>query len=133
MTEEPLFDAKAPVIDRRRKEWISLDSGRLCVWEMAAADTLFIIEQSVRPGRDRPLVPIAGDAMLWQVVVSCYKGDQPGAERVFQITDLARIQQLRKSEWDRLLAAIERVNATDAAEVERLQDFTPAAPGGNRR
>jgi hypothetical protein len=130
---EPLFDAKAPVLDQRRKEWVSLDTGRLCVWEMEAADTLFIVEQSVRPGRERTSTLSATEAMLWRVLVSCYSGDQEGATRIFDITDLPRIKRLRKTEWDRLLAAIERVNGTDAEEVPDLKDFTPAAPGGNRR
>src|SRR6266478_6009354 len=98
-TDQPLFDAKAPLIDQRRKEWVSLDSGRLCVWEMEAADTLFIVERSLRPSSDQKQQLSAGDAMLWRVLVSCYKGDQPGAQRVFDVTDLPRIQRLRKAEW----------------------------------
>ncbi len=73
------------------------------------------------------------DAMLWRVLVSCYKGEHAGAERVFDMTDLPRIQHLRKSEWDTLLAAIERVNGLDSEEVPLLKDFTSAAPGINRR
>jgi len=135
MSEEPLFDAKAPVIDQRRKEWVSLDAGRLCVWEMEAGDTLFIVERSMRPGREREglTAAVASDSMLWRVLVSCYKGEQAGAERVFDITDLPRIQHLRKTEWDKLLAAIERVNGLDEGEVPALKDFTPAPPGGKRR
>lgn len=130
--EEPIFDPKAPLLDMRRKEWVRLDTGRVCVWEMEAADTLFIVEHSLRPGREKTTLA-ATDAMLWRVLVSCYNGAEPGAGRIFEITDLPRIQRLRKTEWDRLLAAIERVNGTDAEEVPLLQDFTAAAPGGNRR
>src|SRR6266568_5081224 len=133
METEPLFDAKAPVLDQRRKDWVSLDQGRLCVWEMEAADTLFIVERSLRPASDRKAELAASDAMLWRVLVSCYKGDQAGAQRVFGVEDLPRIQRLRKAEWDRLLAAIERVNGLAPEEVPALQDFTPAAPGGKRR
>jgi hypothetical protein len=133
--EQALFDAKAPVLDMRRKEWVSLDSGRLCVWEMEAADTLFIVERSMRPvtSGQQPKIAASVDAMLWRVVVSCHKGEEAAAERVFDITDLGRISKLRKTEWDRLLGAIERVNGLDAEEVPKLLDFTPAAPGGNRR
>jgi len=136
MSEEQLFDAKAPLIDRRRKEWVSLDAGRVCVWEMEAADTLFIVERSLRPaapGAAPSAMAASVDAMLWRVLVSCYKGEHAGAERVFDMTDLPRIQHLRKSEWDTLLAAIERVNGLDSEEVPLLKDFTSAAPGINRR
>jgi hypothetical protein len=131
MDKQPLFDAKAPVVDMRRKEWVSLDTGRLCVWEMEAADTLFIVERSLRPGQKDGRLS-AGDAMLWRVLVSCYKGEETEAERVFDITDLPRIQRLRKAEWDKLLEAIERVNGLDPAEVPDLEAFTPALPGGKR-
>lgn len=132
MTETP-FDPKAPVLDARRRERVDLDTGFLWVWEMEAADTLFIIERSLRPGgADKPQMA-ASDAMLWRVLVSCYQTGEPGAARVFEITDLGRIQKLRKAEWDRLLEAIERVNGLDAEEVPRLKDFTPAVSGTNRR
>lgn len=132
MSDTP-FDAKAPVLDNRRRERVDLDSGFLWVWEMEAADTLFIVERSLRPGQEKAPQIAAGDAMLWRVLVSCYKTGEPGSDRVFDITDLPRIQKLRKTEWDKLLEAIERVNGLDAEEVPKLKDFTPVVSGSNRR
>src|SRR5436190_6655348 len=106
--EQPLFDAKAPIEDHRRREWVSLDAGRLCVWELEAADLLFIVENAARGPGDAKARVNSTDGVLWRVLVSCYKGEEPGAQRVFDITDLPRIQKLRKTEWDKLLAAIER-------------------------
>lgn len=130
MSEAPLFDPDAPVTDERRKEKVTLDRGYVWVWELDAADYLFISERTLRPdgSAGNPV-----DRVLWRILVSCYKGDQPGAERVFGMQHLPRLQKLRGVELARLLAAIERVNGLDAEEVPRLMDFTAAAAATSSR
>lgn len=125
---EPIFNPKAAATAPRRHEWVRLYAGRVCVQEMTAADTLFVLERAQRLGAGHG---ISGtEIMLWQVVVSCYDGPGPEAKRIFEITDLAVVQGLRNSDWQRLQQAIERVNMLEDAEVAALEDFTAAA-GGN--
>lgn len=125
--DEKIFNPKEPWIDRRRYEWVQLDAGRVCVRELTAADSLFVMQQSTRPAMaGRAAQMDNSQAMLWQIQASCYNGHEESSQLIFDITDLPVIQRLRQSEWGKLVAAIERVNALADEEVERLEDFTRA-------
>jgi len=94
---------------------------------MMASDKLFVLERSQRPSGPGGVPSIdSGSVLLWQVVVSCYTGPTAEAARVFEMTDIPVIQKLRGRDWDRLIAAIERVNSLADEEVAALEDFTPA-------
>lgn len=129
---ETIFDPKAPREDKRRCERVELDGGVVYVKEMQAADSLFCLEHSVRPspGPGGQSIDVGG-MQIWQVVVSCYRGPEPDAGRVFEITDVHCIRELRNSDWRRLQDAIERVNGLAESEVAAAQDFTGAARDGS--
>ncbi len=122
-----IFNPKAAHADHRNREWVTLDGGRICVKEMMAADKIFVLERSQRPiGPSGAPTIDSGSVLLWQIVVSCYQGEESEAGRIFDMTDIPVIQKLRGTDWDRLVAAIERVNSLADAEVAALEDFTPA-------
>jgi hypothetical protein len=122
-----LFNPKEPVLDQRRREWVELDNGWVCVWEMDFADTLFVRDQSLRPGPGGGQT-VGNDAVLWQILVSCHAGEESGSPRTFEVTDFPRIQKLRSAESGELLKAIERVNGLRDEEVSALKSFTPPPP-----
>jgi hypothetical protein len=123
MSDRTIFNPQAPFLDTLRREWVELDGGWVCVREMQAADSLFIMEHSSRPGRNELDMT---RYRIWRIVVSCYKGEEPGAERTFGLTDLDRVQKLRAAEWAKLIEAIDRVNGLADEEVSAAQDFTEA-------
>ena len=132
MSDLPIFNPKLPRADHRRGEWVDLDTGRVYVREMNARDSLFVLEHSQRQGP--PGTPAGlniGNLQTWQIIVSCYQGEESQAGRIFEITDVEAIQSLRAAEWRKLLEAIERVNALSDAEVSDLEGFTAAGRDGS--
>lgn len=130
MSDTPIFNPRLPQADHRRGEWVELEGGRLYVREMSARDSLFVLEHSQRAGSQGASLNL-GNLQTWQIIVSCYNGDGPEAQRIFAITDIEVIQGLRAAEWRKLQDAIERVNALSDQEVSALADFTPAGGGSS--
>jgi len=126
-----IFNPKAEWQDRRRSEWVTLDAGRVCVVEMRASESLFVLEHASRPGAPQALAVDGQAVMLWQIVVSCYDGPGPQAKRIFGPEDIPAIQRLRAAEWRRLLDTIERVNALSDTEAQATTDFTAAGADGS--
>ncbi len=127
--EEKVFDPKSQQADQRRAEKVHLDGGVVWVKEMQAADTLFCLQHSTRQGADQAMSLDMGGLQIWQVVRSCYRGPEPEALPVFDVTDVPVIQRLRAEEWNMLRDAINRVNGLAKSEVAALKDFTPAPEG----
>jgi hypothetical protein len=129
-SEPKLFDIQALENVTYNSEWVTLSQGQLCVRELSAADKLFVMERSQRPTAPGASPTIdAGSVLMWQIIVSCYDGPGKEARRVFEMKDLPLLQQMRGTDWERLIAAIERVNAVADTEVSAREAFTtlPAA------
>jgi hypothetical protein len=126
--EETIFDPRAAMPDRRRCERLELDGGVLYVKEMTAADTMFCLQNATRAGAPAHMALDMGGLTLWQVIVSCYRGPEPEAVRIFEARDMPVIQKLRAEEWNRLREVINRVNGLADEEVAATRDFT-APPG----
>lgn len=109
-----------------RHEWVSLDCGDLCVREMTAAQGTTLAERSQRPSIDPRGGFDTGEAVLWQILLSCFTDDTPAAQPVFaeHAEDIGIIMNLRLEEFKRLAQAINRVNGSDMTEVEVLRDFS---------
>lgn len=127
MTEPPILDPKSLTnTDRRRKEWVTLPGGRVCIWELTMPDGQWVLDRSLRPredprgGRD----PVVAGA--FEVIASCYDGDGPNAKRLFQEADIALVMGFTHAEFQILDAAIGRVNFLTRDEADELEDFTQA-------
>jgi len=120
----PIFDPKLPRADHRRGEWVELDAGKVYVREMNARDSLFVLEHSQRQAPAGMPSLNVGNMQTWNIIVSCYRGPEKDAARIFEIGDIEAIHGLRAAEWRKLLDAIERVNALSEAEVQEIEDFT---------
>jgi hypothetical protein len=128
---EKIFDPNEPVVDQRRSERVELDNGVVYVKEMETADLLFCQEHSTRTGGPAGGTVDFSAMQIWQVVVSCYRGKEPEARRVFDITHTDRIRKLRREEWFKLRDAIDRVNGMAAEEAATVRDFTEPLPDGS--
>ena len=127
--ERKIFNPKEVQPDQRRWEWVELDTGWVVVKEMQASDTLFCLDHSARPLAGPAQFKLdMGGLQIWQVIMSCYTGEAADAPRVFDITDMPVVQQLRGEVWTRLRDAIERVNGLADTEVAAAQAFTAAGP-----
>mgnify|MGYP001609220207 CR=1 FL=1 len=127
MADRRPYRVPTPETVQRRKEWVSLDGGDVCVWEMTVVESLMVAEHAARP----PGHPLGGadpkELGIWKVIASVYDTDQPGAQQVF-VANPKAIGSLRLEEFARLSQAIGRVNGDFPEEEEALRDFTPA-PG----
>lgn len=65
-------------------------------------------------------------ALLIQIVMSCFEGEEPEAKRVFSDLDLDKAGALPAEQTLAIMAAIQRVNGMAATEQEILRDFTAA-------
>lgn len=112
----------------RRKEWIELSGGTLCLWSFRAADVNLIGEYSTRPAED----PRGGidtlEASIWQIAFACYDGDGPDAKRLWPDLKAYEIRDMPADDWEALVLAINRLNGKDATSQEVMRDFTPAEP-----
>lgn len=110
----------------RRKEWVSLKGGDVCVWELTVADMAQIMERSARP----PIDPRGGNdsaaLLLYQIFFACYDGEEEGAKRIFGEGDLPQIGALTVSEMEAVMGAINRTCGKDAGQEELLEGFTRA-------
>jgi hypothetical protein len=117
----------------RRKEWVDLDGGSLCVWEMTVRENMTVIERSQRPSRDPRGGLDRSEQMLWQIVMSCFDGDGKNAKLVFSPTDPGPVFRLRMKEYVKIITAIGRVNGADEADLKDLEAFIEARPGASTR
>lgn len=130
MSERTIYKPGAAASQRRR-EWVSLPSGDICIWELTVADSTQIVERAARPEIDPRGGCSPAKSVAMQILLSCYDGEEDGAGRIFEERDLAAIYALPFGEFDLLLQAINRVNGKSATELERLRDFTAATQAPN--
>ena len=123
----PPTEAEAGCI--RRKEWVDLDGGALCVWEMTVRENMTVIERSQRPSRDRRGGLDRSEQMLWQIILSCYDGDTAAAKPIFQPGDPGPVFRMRMKDYVKIISAIGRVNGADEADLKDLEAFIEARPG----
>jgi hypothetical protein len=111
---------------KRRREWVTLPGGDICVWELTMSESAQIVERSARPAIDPRGGQVPATFVALQILFCCYDGEEDNAKRIFSEADLLAIYCLPFSEFDLLLGATNRVNGKDATELERLRDFTAA-------
>jgi hypothetical protein len=112
----------------RRKEWITLPAGEMCIWEMTCAEVAQMLERSQRPasfggGQDE------ATAMFYEIMLSCYHGDEVGAAPVFP--EMASVARLRWEDGVAIRAAVQRVNGKDASQEELMRGFSKAPEAQN--
>ncbi len=120
------------VRDDLRQECVDMPDGSyIWVRELTVAEMAQILDRSARPSID----PRGGHdqtaLMMQQVVCSCYDSDEPGAGRIFSGLDLSGVASMRGEEFERVVAAIQRVNGKDATSEEITRDFLLATGGPN--
>lgn len=113
----------------RRKQWVDLDDGGVWVWEMTVRENMAVIQHAQRPSIDRRGGLDRSEQMLWQILMSCYDSDLPGAKLVFSHTDPTPVYRLRVKEYAKIVAAIGAVNGADEADLKELEAFIEARPG----
>lgn len=115
-------DGKEPEL---RSEWVLLRKGEVCVRELTAAEYAGMRQQSARPSID----PRGGSdptaIILVQIVMSCYDSEEPGARPLFPTMEAAG--RLPFEDFQKVMAAIARVNGLEATEQEILRDFLQAS------
>lgn len=114
---------------KREREWISLAGGDVCVWSMSAAEALQLADRAARPAIDPRGGHDPSALVLFQVIFSCYDGEEDDAKRIWQDVDLVSVGSLSQKDMEAILAAINRVNGKDAATDEVTRDFSIAAEG----
>lgn len=116
----------------RRFEWVELDDGtEVCVWSSNLGDTLSVIQASARPGVFQELGPDEASGLRTQIMVSCYNGEPPVAERVFDGIKAQAIDVLSPNEMHRILTASSRLNGTDQITTEAIEAFMKRNGGGS--
>lgn len=129
---EPLFDREKALSFKPRTEWVSTSCGRLCVRAMRMSEYFQLSERSQRPKIDPRGGVDTGEAVLWQIFLSCYQGEGPDDPPTFSADsaeDVRAIYSLSTQDGLLILGAINRVNGLDATEAELLRDFTAAKRG----
>lgn len=130
MSERTIYQPGVSQPERRR-EWVELPAGWVCVWELTVADSAQILERSQRPDGDPRDGPDKTRAMAAQIMLSCFDNDGPPAQRIFGDADYAAIYMMPFREYDLLIQAINRVNGKSAEEQAALKDFTTATEAQN--
>lgn len=134
MTDEPLFDREKALACEPRTEWVSTSCGRICVRAMRMSEYFQLSERSQRPKIDPRGGIDTNEAVLWQILLSCYQGEDPNAPPTFSADspeDIRAIYSLKTQDGLKILGAINRVNGVDASEGELLRDFSAARRGAN--
>jgi hypothetical protein len=116
----------SPGRDRLRKEWVSLDGGDVCCWELTAAEMLQMAERAARPAVDPRGGVSASVAAVWLVALATRYDDQAASGRVWDDLNFEEVYQLRFEEFARLQQTLERLNGLDPQELNHLRDFTAA-------
>jgi hypothetical protein len=128
--EQPYSPAAPTAV---KKEKVVFPDGRF-VWVHGLNTATFVSIQAraARQPRD-PRLGGQDNSMLtlMQIAASCYKSDEPGAERIFSDLDLDKVGLLTMQEMVLIMMAVQRVNGTDATEQEVLKDFLAPMPEPN--
>lgn len=122
-----------------KKEWVELSSGDwICVWEMSVAQTLQMAENAQRhPNDPRPGIN-QQEAGIWQLMYSCYAGEEPGSARIFADHMADKILELSPDDFNRLMRATDTVGGAGKEVAQAREDFTappreepsPSSPTG---
>jgi hypothetical protein len=117
----------------RRKEWVSLDDGDVCVWEMRTQETTTLIQKAQRPEKLGGGSDALEDA-LWTCILTCYQGDEPDAKPCWgnppTMEDIKYILALRAEELGRINQAAQRVSGLTEEEIGEVRDFIVPSEGG---
>jgi hypothetical protein len=116
----------------RRKEWISLPDGDLCIWSMRMREFSRVTDLSTRPPEDPRGGRDEKEFILWSIALSAYDGDGDDAKRIWPDDQAHRLWELSAADFDLIWRAVNRVNGTDPTSEERLRDFTRATAGRSR-
>lgn len=116
--------SRADVHARLAKEWVDLDGGPVCVWEMTAAEMLSLGQQSARPSMDARGGVDTTTAALLLAAFCTHAGEEIDSPRIWEQMQVMEIQSLRGEDFTRLQEAIQRVNGTAREAVESMRDFT---------
>jgi hypothetical protein len=115
--------------EQRRREWITLKSGRVCVWELSVPELMQITEKSQRPRIDPRGGMDPTESVLWQIMLSLFDGDGDGAKRIFDPQNpqhAKAVFRMGAQDFKRIMEVIARVNGSDEVELEALRAFTGA-------
>ena len=136
MSERRKYEPKAERV--RAKEWVSLDAGDVCVWEMTVMEVMTLLEKASRPQIPGAPPEFSGgidknEEILWKIIVSTYDGDEPTSKPIWgaDADSMRQVFGLRLNEFKELAAAMARVNGVDADRLETLDAFTVPSEGGN--
>lgn len=123
MSDDPIFSATGL---EPKKEWIRLEGGRLCLWELTLATASLVYEYSARPSIDPRGGNDKGEAAIWEIALSCYDGEGSDAKRIWPDEKVHEIRSLPERVCGPLLSAINRLNGKDPTEAEIREDFIRA-------
>lgn len=113
----------------RKKEWISLPDGDLCIWSMRMREFSRVTDLSTRPQEDPRGGRDEKEFILWSIALSAYDGDGEAAKRIWPDEKVHELWDLSAADFDQIWRAVNRVNGTDTTAQERLRDFTKATAG----
>jgi hypothetical protein len=121
---------QAPVQERLRKEWVTLDGGDVCVWGLTAGEMMTLSERSARPEIDPRGGADSRMASAWLIALATHYGDALDSPRVWDDLGYPEIFDLTSQEFTALTEAIARVMGTAEPETDALRAFTsaPEAP-----
>lgn len=113
-----------------RFEWVSLPAGDVCVREMRVAELVGLMELAARPKIDRRGGFDPGSSAVWQILYSCYMGEEPDAAPVWPHNQegMREVMALSMETFTAIMKAIQRVNGMADSEVEVLTGFFPTSP-----
>lgn len=111
----------------RRQEPVELDGGTVWVREEIVACHLETLQLAQRPAIDPRGGVDLGAAITWQILFSLYEGPEPEAKRVFDESEISLIYRFRREEFDRITAAMRRVNGETEEETQAWEAFTGAS------
>jgi hypothetical protein len=127
-TNRKIYDPQARTEASRRFEWVALDEGEVCVWEMQVAETLRLVSAAMRPP-DFPGNPIdETEAILWQIMLTCFDDEPPQGKRIFADHMAPEVTRLKHHEFRALMQAIGRLNGTGDRNLEGLNAFFARGP-----
>lgn len=116
----------------RKFEWVPLDDGtEVCVWSALLGEFLSVVQSATRPGVFAELGPDEESAIRTQIMVSCYNGEPPSGERIFDGPKATAISLLSPGEMQRIITTSSRLNGTDQLSKEQIEDFTKRSRGSS--
>jgi hypothetical protein len=135
MEDRILSPAALLAEDHRRREWVRLKMGRVCIWELSVPELMMIADRASRPAIDKRGGMDPGESALWQILLSCYDGEADGAKRIFDHGNgehIKAVYSLGAQDFRKLMEAIAAVNGMEEAELSALQDFSKATTAAMR-